>query len=118
MDVLDAPAPARHPAAAREKPPKTWYARPASRIGQREYGDAVQGRADQCAASGQIDTQGSVGPWHRDDPGHTPVQGQFTFKNADLGVFKGIDGTLSAEGTYGGSLDRIEVLETDTRTSR
>ena len=30
-------------------------------------------------------------------------------------MFKGIDGTLSAEGTYGGSLDRIEVLgETDT----
>ena len=41
------------------------------------------------------------------------MQGRFTFKNADLGVFKGIDGTLSAEGAYGGSLDRIEVLETD-----
>ena len=58
---------------------------------------------------GHIATEGTFGPWHRDDPGHTPLIGEFTFNNADLGVFKGIDGTLSAAGTYGGELSRIEV---------
>jgi hypothetical protein len=64
---------------------------------------------------GQITTEGSFGPWHRDDPGHTPVNGAFTFKNADLGVFKGISGILSAKGTYTGRLETIDVNgETET----
>jgi hypothetical protein len=64
---------------------------------------------------GQIDTTGAFGPWFRDDPGRTPVEGAFTFSNADLSVFKGISGILSAEGTYRGSLERIDVTgKTDT----
>lgn len=64
---------------------------------------------------GQIDTIGSFGPWHRDDPGHTPIEGAFTFENADLSVFKGISGILDAHGTYTGSLERIDVNgQTDT----
>ncbi len=64
---------------------------------------------------GQIDTAGSFGPWHRDDPGKTPVEGRFTFAEADLSVFKGISGILSAHGSYGGPLERLEVNgETDT----
>ncbi len=64
---------------------------------------------------GQIATEGSFGPWHRDDPGHSPVNGAFTFENADLGVFKGISGILSAKGTYTGRLETIDVHgETDT----
>jgi len=64
---------------------------------------------------GQIATEGSFGPWHRDDPGHTPVNGAFTFENADLSVFKGISGILSAKGTYQGRLETIDVHgETDT----
>ena len=58
---------------------------------------------------GTIDTSGSFGPWHRDDPGHTPIDGSFTFADADLGVFKGISGILSANGTYEGTLERINV---------
>jgi hypothetical protein len=58
---------------------------------------------------GEIVTEGSFGPWHRDDPGHTPVEGRFRFEDADLSVFKGISGILSASGTYGGSLDKIDV---------
>jgi hypothetical protein len=58
---------------------------------------------------GTIDTSGSFGPWHRDDPGHTPIEGSFTFNDADLGVFKGISGMLSANGTYDGTLERIDV---------
>jgi hypothetical protein len=64
---------------------------------------------------GEIDTTGSFGPWHRTDPGKTPVEGRFTFNDADLGVFKGISGILSAHGSYNGPLERIEVNgETDT----
>ena len=64
---------------------------------------------------GLIRTGGSFGPWHRDDPGHTPLDGRFTFEHADLGVFKGISGLLSAHGTYGGTLETIEVHgETET----
>jgi hypothetical protein len=64
---------------------------------------------------GEIDTTGSFGPWSTDDPGSTPLNGSFTFDNADLGVFKGISGILSARGTYDGALGRIQVDgETDT----
>jgi hypothetical protein len=64
---------------------------------------------------GQIDTKGSFGPWHRRDPGRTPLDGSFTFDNADLGVFNGISGTLSAHGRFDGWLQRIDIAgETDT----
>jgi hypothetical protein len=64
---------------------------------------------------GQIATSGSFGPWNSRDPGRTPLDGRFTFENADLGVFKGISGILSASGTFGGQLERIVVDgQTDT----
>ena len=64
---------------------------------------------------GQITTTGSFGPWNKVVPGRTPLDGTFTFKNADLGVFKGISGILSAQGSYAGELERIDVNgETDT----
>jgi hypothetical protein len=64
---------------------------------------------------GDIVTRGSFGPWSSDEPGQTPLDGVFTFDQADLGVFKGISGILSAKGTFGGRLERIEVHgETDT----
>jgi hypothetical protein len=64
---------------------------------------------------GEIDTSGSFGPWDADDPGGTPLSGSFVFDHADLGVFKGISGILSAHGTYDGALGRIQVNgETDT----
>lgn len=64
---------------------------------------------------GEIVSNGSFGPWHRENPGDTPVSGTFTFDHADLGVFKGISGILSAKGQYGGTLNRIAVDgQTDT----
>jgi hypothetical protein len=64
---------------------------------------------------GQITTTGSFGPWNKLVPGLTSLDGTFTFKNADLGVFKGISGILSAQGRYTGELQRIDVNgETDT----
>ena len=58
---------------------------------------------------GDIVTDGSFGPWHRDDPGHTPIEGDFTFEHADLGVFKGISGILSSTGKYSGQLDTLRA---------
>jgi hypothetical protein len=61
---------------------------------------------------GQIQTQGNFGPWYVDDPARTPVAGQYTFRNADLAVFKGISGALSSDGRYSGVLERIAVQGT------
>jgi len=58
---------------------------------------------------GEIDVKGSFGPWRTEDPGETPLEGTFTFADADLGVFKGIAGILSAHGEFGGSLGRLGV---------
>jgi hypothetical protein len=58
---------------------------------------------------GIIDTSGSFGPWRSSQPGETPLDGSFTFDRADLGVFKGVSGILSARGTYTGSLERIDI---------
>lgn len=58
---------------------------------------------------GLIDSTGSFGPWQKDAPRTTPLDGKYTFAGADLSVFKGIRGTLSSSGSYGGLLERIEV---------
>ena len=59
--------------------------------------------------AGRIETSGHFGPWHGDEPRLTPLDGKYTFKNADMNTIKGIAGTLASEGTYKGSLERIEV---------
>ncbi|MBV8571947.1 MAG: hypothetical protein JO319_15120 [Acidobacteriaceae bacterium] len=58
---------------------------------------------------GLIDTTGTFGPWQRDDPRATALAGEYSFRNADLGVFKGIAGTLSSTGRYKGVLQAVEV---------
>jgi hypothetical protein len=58
---------------------------------------------------GEIKTEGHFGPWQGEDPGQTPLNATYTFKDADLGVFKGISGILSSEGKFGGVLEKIEV---------
>ena len=64
---------------------------------------------------GEIATQGIFGPWQAENPGATPVDGTFTFARADLGVFTGISGILSAHGEFGGTLGRLGIHgETDT----
>jgi hypothetical protein len=64
---------------------------------------------------GEIDVNGKFGPWHRDEPGDTPLEGAFNFAKADLGVFKGISGTLASHGYFGGTLAQLEANgETDT----
>jgi hypothetical protein len=64
---------------------------------------------------GRIETSGTFGPWHADEPRLTPVSGDYVFKEANLDVIKGIGGVLSSVGRYSGILDRIEVEgQTDT----
>ena len=65
--------------------------------------------------AGVINTSGTLGPWDVDDPGETPITGDYRFEHADLGVFKGIAGILDSTGSYEGGLRDMTVDgETDT----
>jgi hypothetical protein len=61
---------------------------------------------------GEIHSTGHFGPWQPDDPRDTPVNGSYSFTNADLATIKGISGTLSSTGRYGGTLGEIGVVGT------
>lgn len=64
---------------------------------------------------GEVVIRGTFGPWAAGDPAATAIAGDYTFANAQLGIFKGIAGTLSARGSMTGTIDRIETHgETDT----
>ncbi len=58
---------------------------------------------------GDIHSDGTFGPFREDEPGDTPVAGEYSFTHADLGTLKGIAGILSSDGKYKGTLARIEV---------
>lgn len=58
---------------------------------------------------GDIISSGTFGPWNGEDPGQTPLQGDYSFRNADLSVFNGIAGILSSDGKYSGVLERIDA---------
>jgi hypothetical protein len=58
---------------------------------------------------GDIITRGTFGPWAAGEPSRTPLRGEYNFAQADLGVFKGISGTLASEGKFVGVLERIDV---------
>jgi hypothetical protein len=64
---------------------------------------------------GDIQSSGYFGPFDADSPEDTPVKGDYSFSNADLGTLKGIGGILSSTGNYDGTLSNIVVDgETDT----
>jgi hypothetical protein len=64
---------------------------------------------------GHIASSGTFGPWNAAEPGDSPLTGEYTFRDADLGVFKGIAGILSSTGNFTGQLNEITVDgETDT----
>jgi hypothetical protein len=58
---------------------------------------------------GEITASGRFGPWKVGDAGQTPVSGDYTFQNADLGMFHGIAGILSSQGKFQGTLAHIGV---------
>ena len=57
---------------------------------------------------GEVQASGYLGPW-KADIGQTPIAGSYSFARANLGVFHGIGGTLSSEGSFQGTLAAIEV---------
>lgn len=64
---------------------------------------------------GNIHSTGLFGPWQIESPRDTPVQGDYSFTDADLSTIKGIAGTLSSTGQYSGTLSNIVVHgKTDT----
>jgi hypothetical protein len=58
---------------------------------------------------GEIHVKGNFGPWQADEPRTTPLSADYSFKDADLSVFKGIAGILSSTGNFSGVLESIEV---------
>jgi hypothetical protein len=74
-----------------------------------ERGSAFTASLTNPTPAGRIETSGTFGPWQSDDPHLTPIEGNYTFKNADLNTIKGIAGILTSEGRYRGALERIEV---------
>src|SRR5215813_1367714 len=58
---------------------------------------------------GEIVSRGNFGPWVAGEPGDTPLDGAYTFDNADLGVFDGIAGILHSDGKFEGQLNSIAV---------
>jgi hypothetical protein len=94
----------------RDKQPKVWAIH---KLHMRELGSTrpwpFEATLTNGVPPGEIDVNGTFGPWHRDEPGDTPLEGAFMFAKADLGVFKGIAGTLSSSGYFGGTLAELEA---------
>jgi hypothetical protein len=59
--------------------------------------------------TGLVDVRGSFGPWVKDDPALTPIQGSYVFSNADLSTIKGIHGILTSSGSFSGRITSIDV---------
>ena len=58
---------------------------------------------------GEILSKGTFGPWVANEPGDTPVRGEYDFHDADLSVFSGIAGILASTGKFDGSLSSLNV---------
>ena len=98
------------------KQPKVWAIH---HLHMRELGSTrawpFKATLTNAVPPGEIDVNGKFGPWQRDEPGDTPLEGVFDFANADLSVFKGIAGMLSSNGYFGGTLARLDAKgQTDT----
>ena len=93
-----------------EKPPRVWdIHRLRMQFVSFDRAMPFDATLSNAIPPGEIDVSGSFGPWNDADPGDTPLDGRFTFDRADLSIFKGISGILSARGTFGGSLDTIDI---------
>jgi hypothetical protein len=100
----------------REKTPRVWAIH---RLQMQHVGVdesmPFQATLTNAIPPGEIETAGAFGPWKSKDPGRTPLHGTYTFNRADLSVFHGIAGVLSARGTFAHTLDHIDINgETET----
>jgi len=64
---------------------------------------------------GKVHAFGHFGPWQAANPRATPIDGIYTFADADLSTIHGIGGILSSTGEFTGELGRI-VIDGSTET--
>jgi len=100
----------------REKAPKVWAIH---NLHMRDLGAPhawpFKATLTNGVPPGEIEVNGTFGPWNRSEPGDTPLEGVFDFAKADLSVFNGISGTLSSQGYFGGTLAQLDAAgETNT----
>jgi AsmA-like C-terminal region len=58
---------------------------------------------------GDVHSTGQFGPWQKDNPRDTVVDGSYEFTNADLSSIHGIGGILSSTGKFSGTLGNVAV---------
>src|SRR5215510_4951075 len=58
---------------------------------------------------GEVQSNGTFGPWVTEEPGDSHLAGVYNFTNADLGVFSGIRGMLESSGQFEGTLSSVNV---------
>jgi hypothetical protein len=99
------------------KDPKVWdiFALEMSNLRSSEAA-AFTASLDNPIPHGKIETTGSFGPWRSDQPGETPIVGDYTFA-ADLGTITGLSGELNAVGTMDGTIEQIRTTG-QTRTDQ
>jgi len=56
---------------------------------------------------GEVKATGHFGPWNRDEPGDTHLDGDYVFERANLAVFKAIGGILNSTGHFDGLLNNF-----------
>jgi len=56
-----------------------------------------------------VNIGGKFGPWNTGNAGQTPLSGNYTMEQANLGAFQGIAGTLSAKGDFHGVLQHLDT---------
>ncbi|HTU40382.1 MAG TPA: AsmA-like C-terminal region-containing protein [Candidatus Aquilonibacter sp.] len=62
--------------------------------------------------SAELSLAGMFGTWKQSDAGATPISGHYILQDADLSIYRGIAGTFSSAGSFGGSLSHIEITGT------
>lgn len=58
---------------------------------------------------GDVHSIGHFGPWQKDNPRDTPLDGSYEFTHADLSSIHGIGGILASTGKFAGTLGEIAV---------
>jgi len=56
---------------------------------------------------GEVQASGDFGPWQAS--GETPISGEYTVRNADLGHYPGVGGMLSSSGKFHGTLKHVSI---------
>lgn len=65
--------------------------------------------------AGEVHTTGHFGPWQKDNPRDTPIDGGYSFEHVDLSSINGLGGTLASTGNFEGKLGEIAISgSTDT----